>query len=66
MYGFVSPALPIELNNRSFIMKVGKKLGKQIKVDQATDFATRGNIARMCIEITLRSLCKGDLNIKEE
>ena len=34
-------------------MKVGEKIGKRVKIDEATSLVSRGYFARMCLEIDL-------------
>ncbi|XP_019184648.1 PREDICTED: uncharacterized protein LOC109179603 [Ipomoea nil] len=47
------PCLPIEYYSASFLQKVGKKIGRPVRVDQATSQVSRGRFARMCVEIDL-------------
>ena len=37
----------------SFLMKVGEKIGKPIKIDEATSLVLRDHFARMWVEIDL-------------
>lgn len=48
-----TPRLPIELYIDKFLWRVGAKLGKMLKLDQLTSFQSRGQFARICIEIDL-------------
>ena len=51
------PCLPIEYFDFNFLMRVGSKLGKLVKVDDATSVVSRGHYARICVEVDLmRSL----------
>ncbi|XVF44685.1 hypothetical protein PTKIN_Ptkin02bG0144100 [Pterospermum kingtungense] len=47
------PCLPMEYYNVKFLRKVGKKIGRPIKTDQATSLITRGNFARLCVEVDI-------------
>ena len=47
------PHLPIEYFNRDFLMKNGARIGRPVKVDQATDQVLRGKFARLCVEVTI-------------
>lgn len=47
------PCIPIEYYDTDFLMRLGKKIGKPIRVDDATSLASRGLFARMCIEIDI-------------
>lgn len=47
------PCLPIEYYDSDFLMRVGEKIGKLIRFDDATGNATRGLFARMCVEINI-------------
>lgn len=48
------PRLPLELFNENFLMRLGNKLGKAVKVDHNTMLSARGKYARVCIEIDLQ------------
>lgn len=45
--------LSIEYYNHLFLYKVGEKIGKPIKIDEATSLVSRGRFARMCIEVDI-------------
>lgn len=45
------PCLPIEYYDYEFLMKVGREIGEPKKVDQATSLASRGLLARVCVEV---------------
>lgn len=47
------PRLPLEFFNDKFLMRVGDKLGKAVKVDGNTIMVSRGKYARVCVEIDL-------------
>lgn len=47
------PCLPIEYYDQEFLMKVGSKIGRPIKVDQATSLISRGKFARLCVEVDI-------------
>ncbi|KAJ7962195.1 reverse transcriptase [Quillaja saponaria] len=45
--------MPIEYFDEDFLWEVGDKLRNTIKVDDATLKASRGNFARLCVEVDL-------------
>ncbi|MFQ6643850.1 hypothetical protein Gotur_017885 [Gossypium turneri] len=45
--------LPLEYFNEEVLVKVGKLVGRPIKLDSNTVYTTRGKFARICIEIYL-------------
>lgn len=47
------PDLPIEYYGEQYLMKIGKKVGIPIKIDDATSLTSRGRFARMCVEVDL-------------
>ena len=47
------PCLPIECFDYNFLMKVGSKIEIPIRVDKATSSVSRGNFARICVEVNL-------------
>ncbi|XP_038687586.1 uncharacterized protein LOC119986972 [Tripterygium wilfordii] len=47
------PCLPIEYYDYDFLMRVGEKIGKPVKIDDATDSVSRGKFARLCVEVDL-------------
>ncbi|XP_021611705.1 uncharacterized protein LOC110614472 [Manihot esculenta] len=47
------PCLPIEYYDENFLMRVGAKVGKPIRVDTRTSLVSRGRFARMCVEVDL-------------
>ena len=47
------PCLPIEYYDHAFLMRLGAKLGKPVKIDNATSLVSRGHFTRMRIEIDL-------------
>lgn len=47
------PCLPIEYYDKTFLMKIGEKIGKPVKVDQATSLVSRGKFARICVEVDI-------------
>ncbi|CAN1187114.1 hypothetical protein LINPERHAP2_LOCUS38539, partial [Linum perenne] len=50
------PGLPLEYFHVNVMNFVGDKLGRTIKIDSTTIFGSRGNYARMCIEVDLHKL----------
>lgn len=47
------PELPLELYNDRFLWRVGAKLGCLLKIDRLTSIQSRGQFARICVEIDL-------------
>lgn len=47
------PCLSIENYNSEFLMKLGARIGRPIKVDYATSVTSRGKFARLCVEVDL-------------
>lgn len=47
------PELPLELYNDKFLWRVGSKLGTLLKIDNLTSIQSRGQFARICVEIDL-------------
>lgn len=47
------PELPLELYNRTFLERLGKSLGTFMKIDHLTSIQSRGQFARICVEIDL-------------
>ena len=47
------PCLQIEYFHHQFLMRVGSKIGRPIRVDDATSTVSRGHYARICVEIDL-------------
>lgn len=45
------PCLPIEYFNEDFLMRLGRKIGDPIRVDNNTSRVTRGHFARLCVEV---------------
>ncbi|XP_019149842.1 PREDICTED: uncharacterized protein LOC109146642 [Ipomoea nil] len=48
------PSLPAEYFDFIFLRKLGNKLGRTVRVDQATSLVSRGMFARVCMEIDMR------------
>lgn len=47
------PCLPIQYYDKDFLMKIGSKIGRPIRVDQATSLVSRGKFARICVEVDI-------------
>ncbi|XVF47835.1 hypothetical protein PTKIN_Ptkin03bG0142800 [Pterospermum kingtungense] len=45
--------LPIEYYDQAFLIEVGEKIGRPVKIDQATDQVSRGKFARLCVEVDI-------------
>ncbi|XP_019255047.1 PREDICTED: uncharacterized protein LOC109233621 [Nicotiana attenuata] len=49
------PQLPTEFYDKGILEKVGRKLGKLLKIDQCTSSTLRGHYARICIQVPLET-----------
>nr|XP_016494471.1 PREDICTED: uncharacterized protein LOC107813694 [Nicotiana tabacum] len=49
------PQLPTEFYDQDILEKVGRKLGKLLKIDQCTSSTLRGRYARICIQVPLET-----------
>ncbi|XP_019251122.1 PREDICTED: uncharacterized protein LOC109230041 [Nicotiana attenuata] len=49
------PQLPREFYDQDILEKVGRKLGKLLKIDQCTSSTLRGRYARICIQVPLKT-----------
>ncbi|XP_019225732.1 PREDICTED: uncharacterized protein LOC109207297 [Nicotiana attenuata] len=49
------PQLPTEFYDKIILEKVGRKLGKLLKIDQCTSSTLRGRYARICIQVPLET-----------
>ncbi|XP_031130711.1 uncharacterized protein LOC116032350 [Ipomoea triloba] len=47
------PAVPIEYFEDDFLKKIGKYIGRPIKVDTTTSLVSIGRFARVCVELDL-------------
>ncbi|XP_019182128.1 PREDICTED: uncharacterized protein LOC109177272 [Ipomoea nil] len=47
------PCLPAEYYNYIFLRKLGNKVGRTIRVDQATSMVSKGRFARICVEVDI-------------
>lgn len=47
------PELPLELYNDKFLKRVGASLGVMLKIDRLTSIHSRGQFARLCMELDL-------------
>ncbi|XP_019184629.1 PREDICTED: uncharacterized protein LOC109179582 [Ipomoea nil] len=47
------PCLPAEYYSLIFLRKLGNKVGRTIRVDQATSMVSRGMFARVCVEVDI-------------
>ena len=46
--------LPIEDYDHAFLMKVGEKIGKPVRIDDATSLVSMGHFALLCVEVNLQ------------
>ncbi|XP_019177882.1 PREDICTED: uncharacterized protein LOC109173079 [Ipomoea nil] len=47
------PSLLIEYFDEDFLKKIGKNIGRPVKIDTATDFVSKGKFARVCVELDI-------------
>ncbi|XP_019159673.1 PREDICTED: uncharacterized protein LOC109156274 [Ipomoea nil] len=47
------PELPIEYFDEEFLKKIGKTIGRPVKIDTTTSLASIGKFARVCVEIDI-------------
>lgn len=45
------PQLSVEYFDKQFLLKIGSKIGKVIKIDWNTELMDRGQYVRFCIEV---------------
>ncbi|XP_019195851.1 PREDICTED: uncharacterized protein LOC109189694 [Ipomoea nil] len=48
------PYIPVEYYDIIFLRKLGNRIGRTIRVDQATSLVSRGMFARICVEVDMR------------
>ncbi|XP_019161966.1 PREDICTED: uncharacterized protein LOC109158503 [Ipomoea nil] len=58
------PCLPVEYYNIIFLRKLGNKVGRSIRVDQATSLVSRGKFARICVEVDITKPLISKFNYK--
>ncbi|XP_031120215.1 uncharacterized protein LOC116023359 [Ipomoea triloba] len=61
------PKLPIEYFDEEFLKKIGLSIDRPVKIDTTTSLTSKGNFARICIEIDITKplLSKFVLNMEE-
>lgn len=61
------PSLSIEYFEDEFLMKIGRDIGRPIRIDNTTSLVSKGKFARMCIEVDITKplVSKFLLNDKE-
>ncbi|CAN1131806.1 hypothetical protein LINPERHAP2_LOCUS6604 [Linum perenne] len=47
------PGLPLEYFDYSILQRIGDRIGKTVRIDHTTLEGTRGNFARICVEVDL-------------
>lgn len=60
------PALPIEYFEEAFLMKIGKQIGRPVKIDTTTSLASIGKFARICVEVDLSKSLLAKFTLEEE
>lgn len=58
------PILPVEYYTENWLKRAGERIGKTIKVDDATRAATLGKFARVCVEVELSKPLKAGYKIR--
>ncbi|XP_019181905.1 PREDICTED: uncharacterized protein LOC109177015 [Ipomoea nil] len=58
------PCIPAEYYSIIFLRKLGNKLGRTIRVDQATSLISRGMFARICVEVDITKPLISKFNYK--
>ncbi|XP_019150060.1 PREDICTED: uncharacterized protein LOC109146841 [Ipomoea nil] len=48
------PCILVEYNDIIFLRKLGNRIGRTVRVDQATSLVSRGKFARICVETDMR------------
>ncbi|XP_019184279.1 PREDICTED: uncharacterized protein LOC109179171 [Ipomoea nil] len=48
------PSLPAEYFDIIFLRKLGNRIGRKVRVDQATSLVSRGMFSQICVEIDMR------------
>lgn len=59
------PCLPIELFREEFLMKVGAKIGRPVRVDDYMSITARWKFARMCVEIDITKPLLGKFKVNK-
>ncbi|XP_019168107.1 PREDICTED: uncharacterized protein LOC109163847 [Ipomoea nil] len=47
------PSLPIEYFDDDFLKKIGKVIGRPVKIDLTTGMASKGKFARVCVQLDI-------------
>lgn len=58
------PRLPMELYDTQFLWRIGSVLGTMLKVDRLTSIHSRGQYARICVEVNLDKPLKSFIEIR--
>lgn len=58
------PRLPLELYNSNFLWRIGSGLGTMLKIDRLTSIHSRGQYARICVEMDLDKPLKSFILIR--
>ncbi|KAK4713629.1 hypothetical protein R3W88_019536 [Solanum pinnatisectum] len=57
------PQLPTELYDKEVLEKIGKKLGRLLKIDSCTSATLRGLYARICIQVLIDNPLQNEVQI---
>lgn len=60
------PAIPIEYFEEEFLVKIGKQIGRPVKVDTTTSLVSIGKFARICIEVDLSKPLLSKFTLEDE
>lgn len=58
------PDLPVQFYDQEFLNIMGNKIGKTFKVDLTTTMQTRGEFARVCVQIDLEKPLRAHYSLK--
>ncbi|XP_019150075.1 PREDICTED: uncharacterized protein LOC109146859 [Ipomoea nil] len=60
------PCIPVEYYDIILFRKLGNRIGRIVRVDQATSLVSRGKFARICVEIDMRKPLISKFTYKEK
>ncbi|XP_019200283.1 PREDICTED: uncharacterized protein LOC109193913 [Ipomoea nil] len=60
------PALPIEYFEEQFLIKIAKRVGRPIITDTTTSLISKGNFARVCLEVDISKPLRSKITLEEK
>ncbi|XP_031108885.1 uncharacterized protein LOC116013635 [Ipomoea triloba] len=60
------PSLPIEYFEEEFLMKIGREVGRPVKVDYTTSLVSKGKFGRICVELDMTKPLLSKFTLAEE